>query len=267
VTAAEIYYTADQWGQSSHVNAFESKDIEVLFVDGLGGEQLLFAIEDADQQSPKLKFRRVDQGDEPPPKVDDAGNDPPASGSLYKTIHDSAAVSLASFVKISLVGKVSEVRVAAFSPSEEMARLVRLPLPDELRKMGPMLEKIARGFEKYRHLDRKQWPDYLRAVFEKLEQDGQDFETLFQTKLEMIQRRQLMLNWDNDLIRRIAGWVSTTAGSEAARDQALFSVIFRCLLNTARISSGEPLNRADHQEANAVSRELLDHLLRVRPSS
>ena len=83
----------------------------------------------------------------------------------------------------------------------------------------------------------------------------------------MIQRRQLMLNWDNDLIRRLAGWVSTTAGSDAARDQALFSVIFRCLLNTARISSGEPLNRADHQEANAVSRELLDHLLKVRQSS
>ncbi len=252
---ATIYYSTNQWAQASHVNALEREDKEVLFVEGTGGEQLLFAIEEVDTEKPKLQFRRVDEG-----PVDDEAQ----SGSLYQSIQESQAQSLTGFAKMALGDSVTEVLVASYSPEEEQARLVRPPLPEELRRFGPVLEEISKDFQKYQHVDRKKWPRPLREIVEEFEGRGQNFTELYQKEMMLINRRQLILNWENDQVKGLAEWVSNTTGSDAQRDSEILNTLFRMLLHTARVNSGEPLEEKDQQESRMITDGLLQHILSTR---
>jgi molecular chaperone HtpG len=257
VERVTVWYAPAEWRGTSAVEALDRRDIEVLFTENAAIEQLLLSFEDADAKTgPRLDIRRVDDAEDPVPPNDAR----PQADEPARPVNSEAGQLLRSSLEQALGPAVAGVALGAFQPASEPVRLVRPPLPAEVRQFGPMLEALGRDLTRYRHFSRDTWPPHLQAFVTEAETAGVSVDDLLRNEIGVVQKRRLVLNWDNPDIQRLAAAVQRLCdGGE--RSSEVLQALAGHLLLMARLHGGVPIEADVLAQSSAAGRTILKVLL------
>lgn len=234
-TEITVWYATDTRRQAAHLEAFERRDLEVLSLGGAAEEHRLLELEPhlAIDGRP-VRLRRVDRSDDSHP----AGEPGHQEGRVLRDL-----------LSQTLAGRVEDVAITSFEPARSIARIVRKEVPEEIRRIAPALEEIAkqRG-----SAPEEEWPEEVRDAYARARAAGIPLDDL----LDQVSRRRLLVNWSHPTVQTLASWAEgvgpRTEGEETV------AAVSGLLFSAALLGSGEPLDGRELLEAaNAIEQGVI----------
>ena len=259
VERVTVWYAPAEWRGTPAVEGLNRRDIEVLFTENPAIEQLLLSFEDGTSKArPHVEIRRVDEAPDPaaPESRPEGTTDDAGPG-----VTDSEAGQwLRMSLEQSLGPAVAGVTLEAFQPASEPVRLVRPPMPAEVRQFVPMLEALGRDLTRYRHFSRDTWPPHLQAFVTEAESAGVSVDDLLRNEIGALQQRRLVLNRDNPEIQRLAAVVQRLCDGGGGSAEVLQALSGHLLL-LARLHGGVPIESDVLSQSSSAGRNVLKVLL------